>query len=225
MRSGARSRTSTGRRTTSSMRSGRIRHHHFGEGDYDGSERVIQQLLTEAGTAMSQDRTRVGATQRGSRPRPDLNDVQSPETYVGYERAEHFVSPGGAVRDRRHAYAAGTPGLNEWGLSGFWTIGDEHARLDEKDGGIVYRFHARDLHLVLGPARIGTAVRFRVTIDGEAPGQSHGSGCRRRGQGRRQRTAPVSTDPPDRCRQRPYVRDPIPRPRRPSLCVHFWLEV
>ena len=107
----------------------------------------------------------------------------SPETYVGYGRAEHFVSPGGAVRDRRHSYAAGTPGLNEWGLSGFWTIRDEDARLDEKDGRIVYRFHARDLHLVLGPTAIGTSVRFRVTIDGAAPGESHGTDVDAEGNG------------------------------------------
>ncbi len=161
---------------------GRIRHHHFGEGDYDGSERVIQQLLKEAGIDMNHaDFVSVRAT--GAEAAPDLEDALSPETYVGYERAEHFVSPGGAVRDRRHSYATGTPKLNEWGLSGVWTIRGEDARLDEKDGGLVYRFHARDLHLVLGPAAAGTSVRFRVTIDGAAPGESHGADVDAEGSG------------------------------------------
>jgi cytochrome c biogenesis protein CcdA/thiol-disulfide isomerase/thioredoxin len=154
---------------------GQVRHHHFGEGDYDGSERVIQRLLKEAGTATSQTAELVSVRATGAQAAPDLEDALSPETYVGYGRAEHFVSPGGAVQDRRHSYASGTPGLNEWGLSGVWTIREEDARLDEKDGGIVYRFHARDLHLVLGPATIGRSVRFRVTIDGAAPGESHGA--------------------------------------------------
>jgi cytochrome c biogenesis protein CcdA/thiol-disulfide isomerase/thioredoxin len=153
---------------------GRIRHHHFGEGDYDGSERVIQQLLKEAGTTMTKTEL-VSVRGTGAQAEPDLEDALSPETYIGYGRAEHFVSPGGAVRDRRHSYAAGTPRLNEWGLSGFWTIRDEDARLDEKDGRIVYRFHARDLHLVLGPSVPGRTVKFRVTIDGAAPGVNHGT--------------------------------------------------
>jgi cytochrome c biogenesis protein CcdA/thiol-disulfide isomerase/thioredoxin len=139
----------------------------------DGSERVIQQLLKEAGTATSKTEL-VSVRASGAEAAPDLEDTLSPETYVGYGRAEHFVSPGGVVGDRRHADVAGTPRLNEWGLSGFWTIRDEDARLDEKDGRIVYRFHARDLHLVLGPTTIGTSVRFRLTIDGAAPGKNHG---------------------------------------------------
>ena len=85
----------------------------------------------------------------------DMTDLQSPETYVGYDRAANFISPGGAVRDARHVYAAPTPRLNQWALSGGWTIGGEHAALDAKGGGIVYRFHARDLHLVLGPGADG----------------------------------------------------------------------
>jgi cytochrome c biogenesis protein CcdA/thiol-disulfide isomerase/thioredoxin len=153
---------------------GQIRHHHFGEGGYDASERVIQQLLTEAGTAaVSTDLVSVNAA--GVEAAPDLAEVQSPETYVGYERAEHFVSPGGAVRDSRHIYATGTPRLNEWGLAGDWTIGAEQAGLNTQDGRIVYQFHARDLHLVLGPAADGKPVRFRMTIDGAPPGKSRGT--------------------------------------------------
>jgi hypothetical protein len=104
-----------------------------------------------------------------------MNDLQSPETYIGYHRAANFISPGGPVRDARHAYAAPTPRLNQWALSGNWTIGAENAALDAKGGGIVYRFHARDLHLVLGPGADGKPVRFRVTIDGAPPGDAHGA--------------------------------------------------
>jgi cytochrome c biogenesis protein CcdA/thiol-disulfide isomerase/thioredoxin len=160
---------------------GRIRHHHFGEGDYDGSERVIQQLLAEAGKSASAELVKVNAS--GAEAAADMKDVQSPETYVGYDRAENFASPGGSVADKPHTYAAPTPRLNEWGLTGDWTVGGERALLNDKDGGIVYRFHARDLHLVLGPGEDGKPVRFRVTIDGAAPGDSHGADTDPDGQG------------------------------------------
>jgi cytochrome c biogenesis protein CcdA/thiol-disulfide isomerase/thioredoxin len=161
---------------------GRIRHHHFGEGDYEESERVIQQLLAEAGKAnVSADVVSVSAS--GAEAAPDMGNVRSPETYVGYERAENFVSAGGVVEDARHVYTVTRPRLNEWGLSGDWTIGKESAVLNEKGGSIVYRFHARDLHLVLGPAADGRPVRFRVTIDGAAPGSSHGTDVDAGGQG------------------------------------------
>src|SRR5262249_4937639 len=153
---------------------GRIRHHHFGEGDYDESERVIQQLLAEAGgTNVSTDLVSVSAS--GAEAAADMGNVRSPETYVGYDRAENFVSPGGVVQDARHVYATTAPRLNEWALSGDWTIGKEDAVPNEKGCSIVYRFHARDLHLVLGPAPDGKPVRFRVTIDGAPPGNSHGA--------------------------------------------------
>ncbi len=153
---------------------GQIRHHHFGEGEYDESERVIQQLLAEAGDAkVASDLVNVNAS--GVEAAADEGDVRSPETYVGYSRAENFVSPGGAVEDAHHAYASGAPRLNEWGLSGDWTIGAEDAVLDQAGGSIVYRFHARDLHLVLGTAADGKPVRFRVTIDGAPPSDSHGA--------------------------------------------------
>ena len=161
---------------------GHIRHHHFGEGDYDESERVIQQLLAEAGNAnVSADVVSVNAL--GAEAAPDMGNVRSPETYVGYDRAEHFVSPGGAVKDNRHNYTVTSPRLNEWGLSGDWTIGKEYAVLNKEGGSIVYRFHARDLHLVLGPAPDGRPVRFRVTIDGAPPGASHGADADADGQG------------------------------------------
>jgi cytochrome c biogenesis protein CcdA/thiol-disulfide isomerase/thioredoxin len=160
---------------------GRIRHHHFGEGDYAESERVIQQLLAESGKTAAADIVAVNAS--GAEAEADMANVGSPETYIGYERAENFISPGGAVENARHVYAAATPRLNEWALSGDWTIGKEDAVLNEKGGSIVFRFHARDLHLVLGPGPDGAPVRFRVTIDGEAPGISHGTDIDANGQG------------------------------------------
>jgi cytochrome c biogenesis protein CcdA/thiol-disulfide isomerase/thioredoxin len=161
---------------------GRIRHHHFGEGDYAESERVIQQLLAEAGkSGISTDVVAVKAS--GAEAAADMENVQSPETYVGYDRAENFISPGGAVENAPHVYETATPRRNEWALAGDWTIGKEDAVLNKKDGRIVYRFHARDLHLVLGPAADGKPVRFRVTIDGVAPGASHGADIDADGQG------------------------------------------
>jgi cytochrome c biogenesis protein CcdA/thiol-disulfide isomerase/thioredoxin len=153
---------------------GRIRHHHFGEGEYDQSEKIIQQLLAEAGKSeVSRDLVQVNA--QGAEAAADMDDVKSPETYVGYTRAENFASPGGAVADKRQVYAAASPlRLNQWALAGDWTVEGERAVLNAPDGGIVYRFHARDLHLVLGPAADGKPVRFRVLIDGKPPGQDHG---------------------------------------------------
>ena len=161
---------------------GRIRHHHFGEGDYDGSERVIQQLLAEAGSNQLPGGL-VSVNASGAQAAADMNAVQSPETYIGYSRSQNFISAGGAIRDLSHAYSLATPRLNEWGLSGNWIIGGENATLNEGGGSIVYRFHARDLHLVLGPAPDGKPVRFRVTIDGARPGDNHGTDVDADGQG------------------------------------------
>jgi thiol-disulfide isomerase/thioredoxin len=153
---------------------GRVRHHHFGEGEYDLSEQVIQKLLAESGkTDVSNGLVTVDAD--GAQAAGDLVNVLSPETYVGYERSENFVSPGGVIRDIRHAYSAPTkPSLNQWALDGDWTVDGEKAVLEGASGRIVYRFHARDLHLVLGPAKDGKPVRFRVLIDGKPPGNDHG---------------------------------------------------
>jgi cytochrome c biogenesis protein CcdA/thiol-disulfide isomerase/thioredoxin len=152
---------------------GRIRHQHFGEGDYEDSERIIQQLLAEAGhKASSAPLVKINAG--GVEAQPDMGEVRSQETYVGYERADNFISPGGAALDVAHVYETPRPKLNEWGLSGDWRIGAEDAALNAPNGAITYRFHARDLHLVLGPGEDGKKIRFRVTIDGSAPGDSHG---------------------------------------------------
>ena len=157
---------------------GRIRYHHFGEGDYAQSEKVIQQLLAEAGHANATN-VPTGLTSTsvmGVEAAADNSDMKSPETYIGYSRAEHFASPGGEAEDKSHTYAAPSqPSLNEWGLDGKWRVGEEHATLSAANGGIVYRFHARDLHLVLGPDEDGKPVRFRISIDGAAPGAAHGS--------------------------------------------------
>jgi cytochrome c biogenesis protein CcdA/thiol-disulfide isomerase/thioredoxin len=152
---------------------GKVRHHHFGEGEYDESEQIIQKMLKDAGNKNVPTGI-VSVNASGAEAASDAGDVKSPETYVGYDRGNHFVSPGGAVADKDHTYAAGEPQLNEWSLTGNWTVGPERAQLDEKDGSIVYRFHARDLHLVLGPSAEGSQIRFRVTIDGKAPGDAHG---------------------------------------------------
>lgn len=161
---------------------GQIRHHHFGEGDYDGSERVIQQLLAEAGGSRTLGDL-VPVSGSGVEASPDMGEVQSPETYIGYERTQNFISPGGVVKDTRHVYTAAKPRLNEWSVSGTWTIKGEHADLNGKDGSIIFRFHSRDLHLVLGPAADGKPVRFKVTIDDAAPGESHGTNIDADGQG------------------------------------------
>jgi cytochrome c biogenesis protein CcdA/thiol-disulfide isomerase/thioredoxin len=151
---------------------GQVRHSHFGEGGYEESERVIQQLLAEAGQTTATGLVTVSAV--GAEAPSAESDLNSPETYAGYDRAERFVSPGGALPDTKQTYAVGGPRLNQWGLSGVWTIGKEHATLDAGGGAVVYRFHARDLHLVMGPGPDGKPVRFRVTIDGAAPGAAHG---------------------------------------------------
>jgi cytochrome c biogenesis protein CcdA/thiol-disulfide isomerase/thioredoxin len=162
---------------------GRIRGHHFGEGNYDESERLIRELLVDAGQhdlppAMNEIRS------EGVQSAADETNVASPETYVGYDRAENFSSPGGFGRDQSKLYEA-PKGLqrNQWALSGQWTVGEEHAVLDAAGGRISFRFHARDLHLVLGATRDGKPVRFRVTLDGEAPGPNHGVDIDANGQG------------------------------------------
>ena len=157
---------------------GRIRHHHFGEGDYAESEKVIQQLLAEAGHpgASKVALGIVGTSAQGVEAAADSADMRSPETYIGYERAENFASPGGEAEDKVRTYSAPSqPAVNDWGLAGAWTVGAEHATLAAASGRIVYRFHARDLHLVLGPGQDGKPIRFRVSVDGAAPGAAHGS--------------------------------------------------
>ena len=161
---------------------GRTRYHHFGEGEYDESERVIQRLLIEAGNSgVPTSLVSVDAT--GAEAAPSAHDDQSPETYIGYDRADNFASPGGIVEDEAHAYATVPLQLNQWSLSGDWTVGAQNAMLDKVGGRIAFRFHARDLHLVLGPAADGKPIRYRVTVDGAAPGVNHGTDTDADGQG------------------------------------------
>ncbi len=154
---------------------GRIRYHHFGEGEYAESERVIQQLLREAGAAKVADGL-INASAEGVQLAPDMNEVQSSETYVGYQRAEHFVPETSLVPDKVSVYSAPSQlALNDWSLDGQWNVGSERATSSAPASRIVYRFHARDLHLVLGPGADGKPARFKVLIDGKAPGDAHGT--------------------------------------------------
>jgi thiol-disulfide isomerase/thioredoxin len=151
---------------------GRVRYHHFGEGDYAMSERVIRQLLAEAGRAPAGDMTAVRAS--GAQAAASSADNRSPETYIGYGRAARFVSPGGLKRDEPAHYALVEPArLNDWALGGRWLDSRQNARSLAGGAAIAFRFRARDLHLVLGSAT-GKPVRFRVTLDGAAPGADAG---------------------------------------------------
>jgi len=152
---------------------GRIRHHHFGEGEYEASEMVLQMLLREAGLDVEQGLVRMEPN--GVEAAADWASLGSPETYVGYGRAEGFASPGGVVPDERHVYAAPAQlRRNQWALSGDWAVGAVPAHLSEPGGAISYQFHARDLHLVMGPPAGRPSVRFRVRLDGASPGGAHG---------------------------------------------------
>jgi thiol-disulfide isomerase/thioredoxin len=154
---------------------GRIRYQHFGEGEYDASEQVIRQLLKENGAA-SLPGEKINATSSGAEAAPDMSDVRSPETYIGYRRAENFASKPPEAHDLFRVYTPQTDlSLNQWALAGNWKVGPESAVLEAAPGAIVYRFHARDLHLVLGPVKDGKPIRFRVTLDGVRPGEDQGS--------------------------------------------------
>jgi thiol-disulfide isomerase/thioredoxin len=162
---------------------GRIRHHHFGEGEYQQSEMVIQQLLAEAGSAgVGHDLVSVDA--RGVEAPADWATLRSAENYTGYERTEYFASPGGIVPGQPHVYSDPAQlRLNQWALSGDWTMEEQATRLNEADGHIACRFHARDLNLVMGPAAGRTSVPFRVLLEGRPPGAAHGADVDEQGDG------------------------------------------
>ncbi len=161
---------------------GRVRARLAGEGNYEKAETIIQSLLAEAGKPNA-----VGALTtpqaNADQAAPDIAHLRSGETYVGYEQASNFASRGGLKRDVAYDYAINVPHLNEWSLAGNWTVGAERANLNRAGGRIVYRFNARDLHLVLGPRANGMPVRFQVKIDGHAPGVDHGSDIDAEGNG------------------------------------------
>jgi thiol-disulfide isomerase/thioredoxin len=162
---------------------GRIRHHQFGEGEYEQSERIIQQLVVEAGvTGISHEL--VSVVGRGAEAPADWGDLKSEENYVGYKRTENFSSPGGEAERKRHVYAYPSRlKLNHWALSGEWTMEKGSVVLNQANGRIGYLFHARDLHLVMGPAGQGGSVRFRVFLDGQPPGAAHGVDVDEQGNG------------------------------------------
>ncbi|HXE35923.1 MAG TPA: redoxin domain-containing protein [Verrucomicrobiae bacterium] len=153
---------------------GRIRYHHFGEGDYGDIERVIQELLKENGaTGLASDTTNETAV--GIEAAPDWTDGRSPETYLGYRQAQNFASPEKLHKDSTQLFSApAKPSLNRWGLSGSWNVNAESAVLEVVPGKIVFRFHSRDLHLVLAPGKDGKPARFVVRLDGAAPGENCG---------------------------------------------------
>ena len=153
---------------------GRIRHHQFGEGGYEECERIVQRLLREAGRdGIGDDLVSVAAD--GFEAQADWATLESPETYLGYEQAQNFASPGGAEFDEPRTYVAPDPlKLNHWALAGDWTIERRASVLHQTEGRIAFRFHARDVHLVMGPSARGTSVPFRVLVDGEPPGDAHG---------------------------------------------------
>jgi cytochrome c biogenesis protein CcdA/thiol-disulfide isomerase/thioredoxin len=157
---------------------GRIRYHHFGEGKYDESERVIRELLQENGAQLSSSAPMSAANTvagTGAEAAPDTSDVRSPETYVGFRRAENFASTEHVAEDSARFY---TPvprlSLNQWALSGNWKVGEESAVLQTAPGKILFRFHSRDLHLVLGTTDDRRPVRFMVRLDGTPPGADRG---------------------------------------------------
>jgi cytochrome c biogenesis protein CcdA/thiol-disulfide isomerase/thioredoxin len=155
---------------------GRIRAHHFGEGDYDESEQTIRELLVDAGQTALPPPGMGPVKAVGVQAPPDEAHDQSPETYVGFRRAANFASPGGFTQDQPHSYSAPAAlKLNQWALGGSWIVDPEKAVLGAVPGKIVFRFYARDLHLVLGPGGDGKPVRFRVLLDGAAPAANHGA--------------------------------------------------
>lgn len=162
---------------------GRIRHHRFGEGDYERSEVVIQQLLAEAGVGgITRDLVSVDA--EGPEAAADWDSLETPETYLGYQQTHNFASPGGLTPNKRRVYASrASLRRNHWSLSGDWTVEIEAAVLNEPSGRIAFQVHARDVHLVMGPLTRDESVRFQVFIDGSPPGADGGTDVDAQGSG------------------------------------------
>jgi thiol-disulfide isomerase/thioredoxin len=178
---------------------GRIRHHRFGEGDFERSEMVIRQLLADAGAEPIPDGL-VAGDATGAEAAADWADLRSAESYLGYDQASSWAGSEGPARDRSHVYAAPARlRLNDWALTGDWTVKGDAVLLNKPGGRIANQFHARDVHLVMGPAARDASVRFRVLIDGQAAASVHGGDVDEKGNG-------IATD------QRMYqlVRQPKP---------------
>jgi hypothetical protein len=162
---------------------GRIRHHQFGEGGYEECERIVQRLLREAGAGGVRDDL-VSVAAEGFEAQADWTSLETPETYLGYEQAQNLASPGGAALDEPRTYVAPDRlKLNHWGLTGDWTVEPRASVLQRAGGRIEFRFHARDVHLVLSPRARGTSVPFRVLVDGGPPGEAHGLDVDEQGRG------------------------------------------
>ena len=202
---------------------GRMRYHHFGEGDYDESERVIQHLLAEAGDkSFAPGLVSVQRLRRGSRAEHDRSAIAG-DLYRLFARRK-FRLAGRRCQRPEHVYAAETLKLDQWSLGGDWTVSAENATLNKEGGRIAYRFRARDLHLVLGPAADGKRIRFRVTIDGAAPGR-RSRRRHRRGRPRcRRRASALSAHPRNRRHFGSYLRDRVSRSRRAGLRFHVRLK-
>ena len=179
---------------------GRIRHRWFGEGDYEGSERMIRTLLVEAGAHLDDEDRPTQVDARGVEADADWDELRSPETYLGSQRAQRFGSAGGIKPGERYEYRVPERlTLNHWALSGQWTMQAERAVLKEQGGRLAMQFHARDVHLVQGPVARGVSIPFRVRLDGEPPGVAHGEDVDEDGRG-------VATDP----RMYQLIRQPSP---------------
>jgi len=153
---------------------GKIRYQKFGEGDYVESELQIQALLKEV-SAKNVSSKPVATRPDGFEIAADLNNLRSPENFLGYERTEGFASPGGVIDDKPTLYSLPKQlHLNQWALTGEWNMGKERVLSSKSGGKIIYRFHARDLHLIMGSAKPGSSIKFRVLIDGKTPGAAHG---------------------------------------------------
>jgi thiol-disulfide isomerase/thioredoxin len=162
---------------------GRIRHNHFGEGGYEECERVVQALLRDAGREGVPDDL-VSVDPVGFEVQADWSTLESPETYLGYRQAQNFTSADGAQFDEPFSFAVPERlGRNQWGLSGEWTVGPGASVLNGDEGRLAFRFHARDVHLVMGPPSKGASVPFRVLVDGEPPGDAHGDDVDAQGNG------------------------------------------
>jgi hypothetical protein len=163
--------------------SGGLRHQKFGEGDYEATEKILQRLLAESGRRGAPG-SAISAEGRGLEAAADWRNLETPETYLGHARAERFAGPGRLAADARRDYTVPDRlQRNRWALGGAWTVGRQAAVLGAPNGRIAFRFHARDLHIVMGPAARGGPVPFRVRIDGEPPGPAHGEDIDVRGDG------------------------------------------